>query len=138
MSKSKRDSASVSMRGQNVIGTINATGGATVRVDQRVIHQATPELEELFKSVHEKVQARPEAPGEDKAKLEKQVKQIERESARGEAADQDKLEGWLRKLAKMAPDILDVMAASLAGPAAGFTMVFKKIVERAKAETAGG
>jgi len=65
-----------------------------------------------------------------------QVKKIEAEAAKGEAADPSKLERWMTTLAKMAPDIIEVMAASLAGPVAGFTVVFKKIVERAKASSA--
>ena len=137
MNKKRAQGPSISITGENVIGTINAGGRAQVKIDQKVIHQATPELENLFKSLHKKVKTRPQDPKLDKAQLEEQVKKIETETAKGEAADKTKLEGWVRKLAKMAPDIVDVMAASLGGPVAGFTAVFKKIVDRAKTVPAG-
>ena len=123
----------MSIKGQNVIGVINASGSARLNVNQQIIHQVTPEMDKLFKSAHKRLSARPEDPKVDQAKLKKQVRKIEAEAAKGEAADQSRLERWLKTLAQMAPDIVEVMAASLAGPVAGFTLVFKKIVERAKA-----
>jgi uncharacterized protein associated with vWA-MoxR-VMAP ternary system len=136
MSKSRGQTTSMSIKGQNVIGMINASGSARVNVGQQIIHQATPEMEKLFKRAHKRIQVRPEDPKVDQAKLENQVKKIEAEAAKGEAADQSRLERWLKTLAKMAPDIVEVMAASLAGPVAGFAVVFKKIVERAKTVSA--
>jgi hypothetical protein len=119
------------------VGVINASGSARVNLKQQVIQQASPEMEKLFKCLHRKIKTRREDPGVDKVKLEKQVKKIEAEAARGPDADQGKLERWVKTLANMAPDIVEVMAASLAGPVAGFTLVFKKIVERARATSAG-
>jgi len=123
----------MSINGQNVIGVINASGSARVNAGQQIVHQTTPEMEKLFKRIHEDIEVRPEDQRVDKAKLENQVKKIETEAAKGETADKVKLERWLKTLAKMAPDIVEVMAASLAGPVAGFAVVFKKIVERTKA-----
>lgn len=136
MAKNKFQVPSMSIQGENVIGMISASGSARVNVDQQVIHQATPEMEKVFKRAHKQLKKRPEDPKVAKDKLENQVKKIETEAAKGEAADQSKLERWLTTLAKMAPDIVEVMAASLAGPVAGFTVVFKKIIERAKAAPA--
>jgi uncharacterized protein associated with vWA-MoxR-VMAP ternary system len=136
MSKSRGQTTSTSIKGQNVIGMISASGSARVNVGQQIIHQVTPEMERLFKRAHKRIRVRPEDPKVDQAKLENQVKKIEAEAAKGEAADQSRLERWMKTLAKMAPDIVEGMAASLAGPAAGFAVVFKKIVERAKAASA--
>jgi hypothetical protein len=136
MSKSRDRTTSMSIKGQNVIGMISASGSARVDVDQMIIHQVSPEMEKLFKRAHKRIQVRPEDPKVDQAKLENQVKKIEAEAAKGEAADPSKLERWLKTLAKMAPDIVEVMTASLAGPVTGFAVVFKKIVERAKATSA--
>jgi hypothetical protein len=120
----------MSIRGENVIGVINASGSSRVNINQKVIHQATPEMEKLFRRVHREMKRRPV-----ESKVEQQVKKIEAEAAKGNAADRSRLERWMRSLAKMAPGILEVMGASLAGPAAGFTAVFKNIVERALAGT---
>jgi hypothetical protein len=136
MAKNKFQVPSMSIQGENVVGMINANGSARVNVDQKVIHQATPEMEKLFKRIHKEIKARSEDPKIPKDKIENQVKKIETEAANGAAADKGKLERWMKTLAKMAPDIVDVMADSLAGPVAGFTVVFKKIVEHAKATSA--
>jgi hypothetical protein len=136
MARNRNQVPSMSIHGENVVGIINASGSARVNLDQKVIQQATPEMEKLFKRLHKEVRKRAEDPKVDQAKLENQVKKIETEAAKGSKADPGKLERWIRTLAKMAPDIVEVMAASLAGPAAGFTMVFKKIVDRAQATAA--
>ena len=136
MAKSRVQIPSMSIKGENVIGMINANGSARVRVDQKVIHQATPNLDKAFKRAHKKIRSRPDDPKASKQKLENQVKKIEVEAAKGGRADRVKLERWIKTLAKMAPDIVEVMAASLGGPIAGFTVVFKKILERAKATPA--
>jgi uncharacterized protein associated with vWA-MoxR-VMAP ternary system len=135
MAKTKFQVPSMSIQGENVVGMITASGSARVNVNQKVIHQATPDMEKLFKRVHKEIKTRPVDPKIEKAKLENQVKKIETEAAKGETADQSRLERWLKTLAKLAPDIVEVMAASLAGPVAGFTVVFKKIVERARASS---
>src|SRR5512140_2301140 len=101
MAKARSRKASVSIRGENVIGTINAGGQARLNINQKVIHQATPELDKLFKTLHEEIDKRPSsppaaAPQLDKTDLQQQVKKIETEAAKGNAADQGKLEGWIR------------------------------------------
>ena len=136
MAKNRNQIPSVSVHGQNAVGFIHATGSARVNLKQQVIRQSTPEMTGLFKRVHRKVKIRRADPKVDQAKLENQVKKIEKETAKGSAADPGKLERWIRTLAKMAPDIVEVMAASLAGPVGGFSMVFKKIVERARETSA--
>ena len=136
MAKNRNQYPSVTVQAQNAVGFITASGSARVNLKQQVIQQASPEMEKLFKRLHKKIKTRREDPKVDKSKLESQVKEIEAEAAKGPAADPGKLERWIRTLAKMAPDIVEVMAASLAGPAAGFTVVFKKIVERAQATSA--
>ena len=133
MAKNRTRIPSMSIKGENVIGMIQAGGSARLNINQKVIHQATPEMDNLFKRARKRVKTRLEDPKVDKEKLESQVKKIETEAAKAEGANTAKLERWIRTLAKMAPDIVEVMAASLTGPVAGFSLVFKKIVERARA-----
>jgi guanylate kinase len=130
MKKSRTQIPSMVIKGENVIGNITASGRSQLKIEQKVIHQATPEIEKLFKRVNRKLPSRP-------ANVQEQVKKIEKEAAKGEKADPAKLEGSLVKLARMAPDILDVILASLGGPVTGFTAVFKKIADRAKATSTG-
>jgi hypothetical protein len=109
----------------NYIGQIIASDHSKVTVSQKIIHQVTPELDNLFKLVTTKARTKPQ-------KVQMQVRQIEREAAKGGKADPWKLENLFTTLAKMAPDILDVILACLGGPVAGFTAVFKKIAIKAK------
>src|SRR5690349_8060799 len=136
MGKNRNQFPSMTVQGQNAVGFINASGSSRVNLKQQVIQQTSPEMEELFKHLNRKIRRR-KGSQVDKTRLENQVKKIEAEAAKGSAADQGKLEKWIKTLANMAPDIVEVMAASLAGPVAGFTLVFKKIVERARAASTG-
>ena len=45
----------------------------------------------------------------------------------------NKVERWLKFLADMAPDILEVTAATLANPIAGVATAIRKIAEKAQA-----
>jgi hypothetical protein len=136
MKKNNSQLPSMVIKAENAIGNITASGGASVNVKQQVTKQVTPEMDRLFKRVHKRIETHPPRHA-NPAKVQEQVKKIEKEAAKGEKADPAKLEGWLIKLSKMAPDILDVMLASLGGPVAGFTAVFKKIVDHAKAASTG-
>ena len=45
------------------------------------------------------------------------------------------MSGRSRNIARIAPDMLDMVVATLANPLAGLGMVVKKIAEKAKEET---
>jgi hypothetical protein len=64
------------------------------------------------------------------------VKAVEVEAARGEQADATKIEGWLKVIAKMMPDILEVTANTLISPISGIATVVKQVAAKAK-ESAG-
>ena len=136
MAKNRNQFPSVTVQGQNAVGFIHARGSSRVNLKQQVIQQTSPEMEDLFEHLNRKIRRRRKGSQVEKSRLENQVKKIEAEAAKGSAADTGKLERWIKTLANMAPDIVEVMAASLAGPVAGFTLVFKKIVERARAASA--
>ncbi|HLO18047.1 MAG TPA: hypothetical protein VK206_24665 [Anaerolineales bacterium] len=136
MSKNKKDSPSLNIKGENVVGSINAGGRAKVDVTQSSVHKTDDaNFERLFELLEEKIKARPEDPNVDKQEIQEQVNQIKAEAAQGEKANPNKLERWIRNLAGMAPDIVDVMAASLGGPISGLTAVIQKIAARVKAES---
>jgi hypothetical protein len=136
MGKSKKDSQSINITGGNVVGSINAGGHAKVDVAQSSVHQTgDANFEKLFQLLEEQIRARPEDPNVDKQEIEEQVKQIKAEAAQGEKANLSKLERWIQNVSRMAPDIVDVMAASLGGPVSGITTVIQKIAARVKVES---
>jgi hypothetical protein len=135
MPRSKKQPPFISVEGENVVGVINASGKAKVQVTQKSSRDA--DVERLFKLLEEKLKSRPEDPNVGKEEISNQLEQIKAESAKGEQVNQTKLERWIRNLAGMAPDIVDVMTASLGGPISGFTAVIQKIAARVKAESEG-
>jgi hypothetical protein len=95
-------------------------------------------LAAAFAAIYQRIEARPPDPKVDKAEVKEAVEKIEAEVKQGEAADPGKVEMRLRMLAAMAPDILEVAAATLANPIAGVATVIRKVAEKARAELAAG
>ncbi len=116
-------------------GVVVQGRNADVKVEQQMGVDAQ-ELAALFDKVYERINSRTEDPDVDKDEITSVVKQVENEAGKGEDANQVKLARWMEHLGKMAPDILDVIVASLGGPVSGFTVVFKKIAERARVAAA--
>jgi len=137
--KTARPPASYEISGTVDHGGIAVLGpNATVNVHQQTGIQAA-ELTAMFEAVFKKIETLPENPDVDREEIVDTVQKIQNEANKSDQANTNKLERWITNLARMAPDILEVMAASLAGPVAGFTAVFKKIVDKAReSDSAGG
>ena len=91
------------------------------------------ELAPLFDKVYQAISALPTADTDEKQELAESAKRIETEVAKnGENANQTSLQRWMDNIQKMAPDIVDVILASLGGPLSAATAILKKIAERAK------
>lgn len=89
---------------------------------------------ESVQMIYARIDQRPDTSRYEKDDLKEKVKDIEKEDAKGEKADASFLEHRLRNLQRMAPDILEVVLATIANPLAGFGMVAKKVAEKIKAE----
>jgi hypothetical protein len=119
------------------VGNISGgTGIAIGRGAQATVTQGLggEEIAKLFAAVYQRIEARPENPDVDKAEMTNTVQQIQAEVAKGEAANPNKVERWLKNLAGMADDIFEVTAACLTNPAAGIAAVIRKVVDKARAE----
>ena len=122
---------------QNIIqGSIS--GGVTVqgRGAQVSVQQTSEsndkELSALFDKLYEAIQARPHDSNIDKEEISETVQRIEQEVKKGDQANDSKLQRWMDGLNKIAPDIVDVILASLGGPVSGLTAVLKKVAEHAR------
>ena len=119
--------------GAFVGGSVNTGGGKFVGRDDRSTTGLTgEEVARLFESIYAKIEARPSTSDADKADLKAEVKDVQAEVAKGEKADEGFLTRHLRNIGRMAPDILEVVLATLANPAVGLGMAAKKIAEKAK------
>ncbi len=92
------------------------------------------EIAKLFAIIYQRVEARPEDPKVDKEEITQAVQRIEQETTKGEEANPDKFERLLKTVGGMAPEIGEVILATLTSPAAGIATVIRKIAEKAKAE----
>ena len=131
--------------------TANGKGGSNIHIggsvsgsnlivgDHNKITQSNglsgDEIAKLFAIAYQKIEARPEDPQVDKEEIIQTVQRIEQETVKGEEANPGKVERLLTTLSGMAPDIGEVVLASLTNPAAGIATVLRKIAEKAKAES---
>lgn len=88
--------------------------------------------EALFADLIKKIDQRIDIPSEDKEDLKVNIEEIKAEANKGEQADETFLSRRLRNIERIAPDIGEVILATLANPAAGFAMIIKKVAERAR------
>jgi phage-related protein len=119
------------------VGKISGSQGVAIGRGARATVQSgigSKELSELFSAIYQKIETRSPDPEVEKEEITDQVKRIESEVARGEKAQPVKVERWLRNLAAMAPDIVDVTLATLTSPFAGISMAIRKIAHRVKEE----
>ena len=70
----------------------------------------------------------------EKEDLKQQIEKIGNEAQKGSKVEIVRLEKLINTLAIMAPDIFDVVVATLASPLAGIGLVIKKIGDKAKLE----
>jgi hypothetical protein len=119
------------------VGDISgSTGVAIGRGAQATVTQGLggEDIARLFAEIYQQIEARPEDPDVDKEELTETVQKVQEEAAKGEEANPNKVERWLRFLGSMAPDILDVTVACLTNPVAGVATAIRKIAENAQAE----
>ena len=88
----------------------------------------------LFERIYAAIDARTTASATDRADLKADVKDVQAEAAKGEAADETALARRLRSVRRMAPDIWQVMLATFANPVAGAGLVVAKVLAKVKDE----
>ena len=102
------------------------------------IRSSSTEMQVLFQPVYQAIAQRPNTSPADRADLEAEVKEVEAEVAKGEKADENFLLRRLRNIKRMAPDILEVVMAAIANPAAGLGLVRAKITKKMAEESGTG
>lgn len=116
------------------VGDIKDSSNVIVGKDNRitVTHGISAEaLAKAFAPLLQAVQAKAESP--EKALAQTAVQGLESEAAKGEDADEGKVQKWFDFLGGMAPDILEVAVDTFTNPVKGLSTVFKKVAEKAKA-----
>lgn len=92
------------------------------------------DLAALFNAIYKQIDARPNDPNVERGEIRDTVKNIETEAGKGENANPNKIERWMKSLKELAPDILEVTAAALLNPLAGVSAAIKKIAAKARGD----
>lgn len=122
----------------NVSGNVNVAGGdITTHYTTTGLNAA--DIKQLFDGLYSTIDANPKVSPADKEDLKAEVKEIQStitEAARkNEKVDEGLLSRRFHTIARMAPDMLDVILATLANPLAGLGVAVKRIEEKAKLES---
>lgn len=122
----------------SISGNVNVAGG-NITTHRASTTLGAAEIKQLFDQLHAAIEARPETAPATKDDLMAEFNEIQSgvtEVVQGRKnIDEGFLSRRFRNIARIAPDMLDVVVATLANPLAGLGVAVKKIAERAKEET---
>ncbi|MEW6028503.1 MAG: hypothetical protein ACOYZ8_01990 [Chloroflexota bacterium] len=107
----------------------NVTGSTIVTGDGNRITASSK-----FVAIYHQVDERVDLPAADKSDLKAELQTFEDEDKKGPEANEGFLAQRLRNIKRIAPDILDVVIATIGNPVAGFGVIAKKVAEKMKAE----
>ena len=88
--------------------------------------------EALFAELIKKIEQRPNTSADDREDLKTTIAEIKAEAEKGEQVNESFLSRRLRNIERIAPDIAEVILATLTNPAAGFATIVRKVAERAR------
>jgi hypothetical protein len=122
----------------DISGNVNVAGGH-ITTHQTTTGLSPAEIKQLFDQLYTAIDSRAKTPSADKEDLKAEVKEIQSTvtdaTQKNEKVDEGFLSRRFRNIARMAPDVLDVVVATLGNPLAGLGVATKKIAEKATQET---
>jgi hypothetical protein len=118
--------------GGNVRAGRDYVGRDSIGRDQN-IGVSGDELEHLFEAVYRRIDEPLTQRKADPEEVRDTVQRVEREVEKGDRADTHHIERWLKTLADVAPDVLEVTVnALLAGPGAAVASAVRAVAKRFK------
>jgi hypothetical protein len=134
--------------GINIGGSIGSAGGSVAGRDliggnvttttSTNTGMSAADFAQAFETIYAKIT---EKPAQEQPIIRMAVDAIktetEKEAVKGQKADENAVTVFANSLLNMAPDILEVIATTFANPAAGVATVIRKILAKAKGQTAG-
>ncbi len=121
------DQISVTNTGKNV----SIAAGRKASASQGL---TAAEIDDLFQTVFQMLEQKTDLPNAKKEEIKETVELIKGETQKGIEANETALRHYFRTLARMAPDILDVIVATATNPILGAGTIIRKVAEKAKAE----
>ena len=99
------------------------------------------DIKHLFDQLYSEIDKRPETPMAVKEDIKAEVQEIQtvvtEAIEKQEKVEENFLSRKFRTIARMAPDILDVVIATIGNPLAGLGVTVKKIADKAKEDAKG-
>jgi len=114
----------------NNSGMINIGEKITVDIDITNNDSKLEEVAKIFEAIYARIETG-QATSVEKEVLKTEVEDVEA-AIKNPKVDENFVSRRLRNIGRMAPDILDVILATITSPAAGLGMVGRKIAERVK------
>jgi hypothetical protein len=122
----------------DISGNVNVAGG-NITTHHTVTGLSAGEIQQLFDGLYAEIDRRANTSTADKEDIKAELKEIESTVTEAGQKNEKMDEGFLarrfRNIARMAPDILDLVVATLANPLAGLGVAAQKIADKAKQET---
>lgn len=134
MAKSKNSGSQVIQGGINIKGNVTIKGGKVAGRD--IVEKRITNVNISFAPVYHALKENTTVPPKTKKKVEADVRQIEKEVKKGEAAKVSFIQQRLENIQKMAPDIADVVIAALQNPVAGVSVALRKVLAKMQAQRA--
>jgi len=134
----KSGGSKISVKVGNVLGVsgnVNVAGG-NITTHNTVNGLSAADIKQLFDSLYTSIDSHANVSVADKNDLKAEVEEIQSTVTeavkKNEKIDESFLTRRFRSISKMAPDILDVVVATLGNPLAGLGVAVKKIADKAK------
>ena len=134
MAVSKKSKPQVIQGGINIKGNVTIKGSKVAGRDN--VEKTVTNVNISFAPVYHALKENTTIPPKAKKKVETSVKQIEQEVKKGEAAKVSFIQQRLENIEKMAPDIADVVIATLQNPVAGVSVALRKVLAKMQAQRA--
>jgi hypothetical protein len=124
----------------DISGNLNVAGGNITTTHQTNTGFSAADIKQLFDQLYTVIESNKKVSSTKKEDLKAEVQEIQdtvtEAAQKNEKVEESFLSRRFRNIARMAPDVLDVVVATLANPLAGLGVAVKKIAEKAKEETA--
>lgn len=134
MAETKRTKPQITQGGINITGNVtikNSKVAGRDNVEKKIVN-----VNLSFAPVYHALKENATIAPETKKTIEQSVKQIEQEVKKGDQAKPTFIQERLQNIQKMAPDIAQVVIATLQNPAAGISLAVKKVINKMQAEKA--
>jgi len=121
-----------------VNGNVNLAGG-NITTNQTTIGLSAADIKRLFDHLYTAIESNKKVSPTKQEDLKSEVAEIQftvtEAIQKKQKVDESFISRRFRNIASMAPDVLDVVVATLGNPLAGLGVAVKKIAEKAKEET---